>query len=171
MKICRNCETVINTSKEICPICKEYTFKKRDLTTKSKLKQKAWVSFSKFVRVRDCLTTTGKLNQGVCYTCGEVYPIDKLQAGHLIHGRTNNVLFDEENVKAQCRNCNIFNEGEQAKFLIKRIEEEVSKGLSYKEALGYFKRLLEDKTTKSFTEQELYKISKEYEMKVAKLGR
>lgn len=81
--------------------------KRRDPNSYSLLKEKAWNSFSKFVRARDCMATTGFPDAGNCITCGGVFPFKELQAGHFIPGRGNAVLFDERQVHAQCYRCNI----------------------------------------------------------------
>lgn len=75
-------------------------------TVKS-LKKKVWTEFSKYIRMRDCLETTGCSSWGLCVTCGKRYHIKLLQAGHFIQGRNNAVLFDEEGVHIQCYNCNV----------------------------------------------------------------
>jgi len=36
-----------------------------------------------------------------------MYPFGKLQAGHFMPGRTDNILFEEEAVHAQCYRCNV----------------------------------------------------------------
>lgn len=66
----------------------------------------AWKKFSLYIRVRDCLRTTGTTMFGCCVTCGRKYPIGKLQAGHFIPGRTDAILFAETQVYAQCYRCN-----------------------------------------------------------------
>lgn len=71
------------------------------------LKKTAWTLFSRYIRLRDCLKTTGSLTHGVCITCGKTYPIESLQAGHFIAGRSNAVLFDEQITHAQCYACNV----------------------------------------------------------------
>jgi hypothetical protein len=73
---------------------------------RSVIKKRAWGWFSKYIRARDCLATTGDINRGVCVTCGEEFPFNKLQAGHCLGGRNDTILFDEELVNAQCENCN-----------------------------------------------------------------
>ena len=78
--------------------------KKRTLT---KAKKECWEVFSKFIRTRDCLKTTGCTSWGLCVTCGKRYHFKLLQAGHFIGGRHNNNLFSERGVHAQCYNCNI----------------------------------------------------------------
>lgn len=66
-----------------------------------------WPLFSKYIRLRDCLATTGTKTHGKCITCGRQYPFGKLQAGHFVPGRNDSVLFDEELVNAQCYRCNV----------------------------------------------------------------
>lgn len=74
-------------------------------------KNTAWGWFSKYIRLRDCIATTGTKTRGRCCTCGKEFKFQKLQAGHLLGGRTNDVLFDETGVHAQCFRCNDKNRG------------------------------------------------------------
>ena len=60
--------------------------------------------------------TTGSPDYGKCVTCGNVFHYNDLQAGHFLPGRYNAILFDERGVHAQCRGCNIFGGGQQAKY-------------------------------------------------------
>ncbi len=73
-----------------------------------RMKDRAWDTFSLWIRARD----------KQCVTCGST---NNLQAGHYWH----NVLdFDEENVNAQCRQCNHFLSGNlavYASYLIAKI--------------------------------------------------
>lgn len=92
---------------------------KRKKTPKQLAKDKAWKYFSLYIRVRDCIKTTGYVDSGICYTCGVRLPIKKLQAGHLVAGRTNSILFQEEAVRSQCLGCNFFKAGESGIFAIK----------------------------------------------------
>lgn len=69
-------------------------------------KKELWKKFSQYIRLRDCLITTGSPDHGRCVTCGRVYPRKKLQAGHFVPGRTNAILFDEDCTHAQCYRCN-----------------------------------------------------------------
>lgn len=73
----------------------------------NKDKDRAWKMFSKYIRVRDALKSTGTEDRCKCYTCGRFFPIKKLQAGHYIDGRSNSILFDETTTKAQCYECNV----------------------------------------------------------------
>lgn len=73
-------------------------------------KKRAWTNFSKYIRLRDAIKTTGTKIIAECYTCGKQYPINGigcLQAGHFIPGRGNSNLIDEIGVHAQCYNCNV----------------------------------------------------------------
>ncbi len=81
-------------------------------------KKRAWTIFSKYIRTRDCLRTTGFPDQGQCVTCGKFFPIQELQAGHAIGGRFNSILFDEELVNAQCRACNGYGNGKYADYSV-----------------------------------------------------
>ena len=78
---------------------------------KKPAKNKCWVQFSKFIRLRDCLKTTGSLTHGACCSCGKVLPLGKLQAGHFMPGRSDSVLLDEQTVHAQCYFCNCERQG------------------------------------------------------------
>ena len=79
---------------------------KKRKTTKQ-LKKEAWNLFSQYIRLRDCLRTTGCSSFGLCITCGKRYHFKLLQAGHFIPGRHNANLFNEKGCHAQCYNCNI----------------------------------------------------------------
>ena len=78
--------------------------------TMSWWKGKAWEQFSKYIRIRDALRTTGTVEKAVCCSCGRIYPafgVGCLQAGHLVPGRNNGVLFCELGCHGQCYNCNL----------------------------------------------------------------
>lgn len=94
--------------------------------TVTRAKKKAWDSFSRYIRTRDCLRFTGDPNEGICVTCKRPYPFKQLQAGHFIAGRTNSVLFDEEAVYAQCYGCNVGRGGAHVEYFI-WMEEEVGR--------------------------------------------
>jgi len=91
--------------------------------TKKSAKKRAWQAFSRYIRLRDCLATTKTLTHGKCFTCGRLHPIDELQAGHFVAGRTNSVLFDELGVRAQDARCNIFRGGEPLLFRRRLVDE------------------------------------------------
>lgn len=91
--------------------------KKRKKSITSKLKEKLWEVFSPFVRVRDCLRTTGCSSWGLCITCDKRYHIKLLQAGHFIPGRHNANLFYERGCHAQCYYCNITLKGNTLAYM------------------------------------------------------
>ena len=80
------------------------------------MKRKVWGVFSQYIRMRDCLRTTGCSSWGLCITCGKRLHFKMLQAGHFISGRNNAVLFQERGVHAQCYNCNINLRGNTLKY-------------------------------------------------------
>lgn len=59
---------------------------------------KAWKVTSRFVRVK---------SKGICYTCGNKFPIEELNCGHFREkiGNAGN-YFDLRNLRAQCYRCN-----------------------------------------------------------------
>lgn len=84
---------------------------KKPQIKRSKAKERAWKAFSDYIRLRDCLETTGSREYGICITCSErgdntFKPYKDLQAGHAVGGRGNAVLFHEQLVNAQCGYCN-----------------------------------------------------------------
>ena len=81
------------------------------------MKKTAWQWFSKYIRLRDCLKTTGNPEIGRCVTCGNIKLFTELQAGHGIGGRSNSILFDEELVNAQCVYCNYHKKGNYENYI------------------------------------------------------
>lgn len=73
-------------------------------------KKKAWDEFSKWVRIRDAIKTTGTKTDVLCFTCGKRYPAfgkGCAQASHFVPGRTHILLFEPHGVHACCYNCNV----------------------------------------------------------------
>ena len=71
--------------------------KKKSIST---LKKNLWTVFSQYIRTRDNFT---------CFTCGRKGEGSGIHAGHFITKSTGGLAlyFNEENVNAQCYNCNI----------------------------------------------------------------
>jgi len=86
-------------------------------------KETAWKWFAKYIRLRDALKTTGDVLYAKCVTCGEIKPIEEMDAGHGIAGRMNAVLFNEDIVRCQCRICNRAGGGELQMFKKVLIDE------------------------------------------------
>ena len=102
-------------------------YKYRTSGKKHAAKDTAWKWFSLYIRLRDCLATTGSDTQCRCVTCWNIVPYEQLDAGHALPGRHNAVLFDESIVYAQCRKCNQGGDGEKVafrKFLVEKHGEE-----------------------------------------------
>jgi hypothetical protein len=72
----------------------------------SRAEKRAWVAFSQMIRARDEID-----GYFCCPTYGQIKPIEEADAGHYISCVRKATMFDEENVHAQCRHCNRFQEG------------------------------------------------------------
>ena len=114
-----------------------------------KQKRKTWEWFSKYIRLK----YADHQGNCTCYTCGAVKPWKKMQAGHGISGRTNNVLFNEDLVRPQCYGCNIMQYGKLDEFG-EKLRKEI--GSRYSEAL---KSKYQEK---HFTELELKSLEEQY---------
>lgn len=126
-------------------------------------KATAWGWFSKFIRLRDCLATTGNPTIGRCITCGEVKQYDDLDAGHMLGRRTAGILFDESMVHAQCRDCNRTGNGEYQAYKIIMIERNGAEWYELKEQARKTNTKLGDFECKLISDQyrEKYKSLKE----------
>lgn len=130
-------------------------------TSLKQAKVKAWNAFSKYIRLRDCLKTTGEYETGQCCTCGKIYFYHELHAGHFRDGRKSSTLFEETNVHIQCPECNIFKHGNKVQYtefmLQKYGQDEIS-------------RLIElDHQIKKYIITEYQEIEKKYKQKYEEL--
>ena len=82
------------------------------------MKQTADKWFSKYIRLRDCLRTTGTRTHGVCCTCGKIVPFAGGDCGHFISRDRLSLRYCEENAHFQCRECNRFRSGNQAVHML-----------------------------------------------------
>ena len=98
----------------------------------SSLKNKLDEIFSRYIRLRDCLATTGTPVRGRCITCGVVKDYQDLEAGHFQSRRYGATRFDIRNVNIQCESCNRFHSGRQ---------EIYAKAIDRKYGLGTVERL------------------------------
>ena len=124
----------------------------------SSVKREVWVVFSRYIRLRDCLKTTGCASFGLCVTCGKRYHFKLLQAGHFIPGRHNANLFSERGTHAQCYNCNINLRGNTLEYRRKIIE-------LYGEGADV-ELEEEDRQIKKYTIAELEELKAYYEDKI-----
>lgn len=79
-------------------------------------KATAWAWFAKYIKLRDAIKTTGLPDHARCVTCGIIYDMSYIEAGHAIPGRSGGILFDESIVYAQCKKCNKQGNGEVQAF-------------------------------------------------------
>ena len=127
----------------------------------SPAKRTAWKWFSLYIRLRDCLKTTGGTDYCKCATCGVVVPFEKIDAGHAIPGRTAGILFDDEITRGQCTTCNRTHGGEYQAFKTVLIAE-------HGEA-WYDMKLKARRGAGSFAEFELRAIADKYRLKCKEL--
>jgi len=140
---------------------KQLKFAKPKKLTYSKAKKEAWIVFSQYIRLRDCLKTTEKPDEGRCFTCDNKYPFKKLQAGHFIAGRHNAIVFDERGVHAQCMMCNVFLAGNTVKYFRKM--QQIYGEIVIKELEDL------DKTEKTYKVYELVEIKEQTQAKIDNL--
>ncbi len=129
--------------------------------SKSKAKDKAWKAFSSFIRLRDCLETTGTKDTGHCFTCNTLKERKALQAGHFVDSRCNAVLFVEDIVKAQCVQCNFFKSGNKDVYTPKML------AIWGPDKVEEFQNL--KNTTKNYSAEDYVEIEKVYKDKFNKL--
>jgi len=126
-----------------------------------KLKKECRELLSRYVRLRDCLRTTGTLTYCKCISCMKVIDYKTAQAGHLVDCRHSATLFDLLNVNAQCPRCNIWLDGNILQYrraLVALHGEDVVNDL-------------EDRATatKQFTIPELEGLKETYKEKIKEL--
>lgn len=112
----------------------------------SSLKKKLWKEFSLYIRHRDNWT---------CFTCGRFGEGSGMHAGHFIQKSIGGIslYFHEDNVHAQCYNCNINLGGNQYAYGIKlgkkkvqeleKIKQQTAKWSiqDYKSKIDYYKKI------------------------------
>lgn len=126
-----------------------------------KAKDKAQKVFNEYIRLRDCIETTGCPFGAVCCTCGkQTDNSGDLQAGHYIldSQNGNSTSFDEHNVNSQCKSCNRYHHGMLAEYSLFIVEKYGKEEL---ERLHKMKLI-----TKKWTIDELEDIYKKYKQKV-----
>lgn len=126
-----------------------------------KQKDRAWKAFSLYIRIRDCLKTTGTKEWGNCCSCGARTNIKQAHAGHFLPGRRMSILFNEKNVHLQCCSCNTYLQGNGAnyyRFMQNKYGEETIDFL-----------LEENKKTIKLKEFELKEIEEKYKQKLKNL--
>jgi hypothetical protein len=74
-----------------------------------------WKNFSKYIRMKECIETTGSHEFGKCCCCSRIINFSNLDAGHFVSRNAMSIKYDERNVHIQCRYCNRF-DAENAKI-------------------------------------------------------
>ena len=135
--------------------------KRKKQSSRKTIKLRAWYAFSKYIRLRDALRTTGTQTHVKCLTCGKLLAISFCDAGHFVSRRHGATLFDERNVNTQCRYCNRFLDGnllEYRRQIIRLYGEGVDTELEDK-----------SKETHKFSVEDLTNIAECYKMKLKEL--
>ena len=115
--------------------------------------------FSEYIRLRDCSDD----GIGFCISCGRPIRIgtSDCQCGHYHSRRHYNTRWNEKNCNAQCRSCNLYNQGNihgYTRGLIKKYGEGVIEELEVASALS-----------KKYSDFELNELIKIYTNKVKEL--
>jgi len=82
--------------------------------TKSKLVKKLDIVFSQYIRK----SNADENGYCTCVTCDRKFFWKEIQAGHFMSRKHYSTRWDEDNVKPQCKACNVFNQGEQYRYSI-----------------------------------------------------
>jgi hypothetical protein len=86
----------------------------RKKPTRSKLVAQLDTVFSTWVRS----SGADHAGRAACYTCGKVQPWKEMDAGHFQTRMKYSTRWDEQNVKPQCKHCNMTNGGHQYEFAL-----------------------------------------------------
>jgi hypothetical protein len=62
--------------------------------------------FSRYIRLRDSIKTTGTKEFCICVTCGKRRTFEQIAAGHCFGRSKAGTKYEESNVNAQCWPCN-----------------------------------------------------------------
>lgn len=118
------------------------------------LKNKAWKTFSEWVRRRDA-DEGGTVH---CVTCRKPLFWKEAHAGHFISGRTNAVLFHPDIVNPQCEVCNIWRGGNYVAYTLYMLDKYGREKVEEFEALR--------RQVKKLTRSDLEDLINEYKQKL-----
>ena len=112
-----------------------------------------WRLVSQYIRRRD---------RGICFTCGVEKDWKKdMTAGHMIHKKDAPIHFHEQNIHAQCKQCNKYLSGKGIEYL---------RNVQRKYGTRRGDWLIEEgKKTHNYTLPELLKLEKKYKKKLKDL--
>lgn len=112
-------------------------------------KKQADKYFSQYIRQRDA----DRHGMVKCITCPAAKPWKEMQAGHFVKRSVSMLRYSDENVNAQCMQCNVYKYGEQYKY---------AQEVDLKFGQGTADRLYAQRhTSHKFTIQELQDIIEE----------
>ena len=133
----------------------------RRIQSVSRLKKELDKVYSHYIRLKECLETTGNPNQGICFTCGTRHDFKNLQCGHYIPRNHNSTRYYEKNTHIQDVRCNIFLRGNLDVYALSLISKY---GDGILDELNKMKN-----TIKNFTKDELLLLIHNYKQKLRKL--
>lgn len=87
--------------------------------TKAKQYKKLEGVFNRYIRLRDCKGQPGTH----CISCGKWTELERLHAGHYVHGKRVVTRFDERNVNAECAGCNTFDSNHLISYRINLVNK------------------------------------------------
>jgi hypothetical protein len=128
--------------------------------TVTQLKKILWKEFSRYIRLRDAIRTTGNTKSALCITCKQLHEIKGMDAGHGITRGESSTLFDERNVHAQCKRCNMRG-GEQYLYMIE-VDNLYGEGTAEE-----LQRLRHE--TKKFSRPELIEMIIDYKQRIKEI--
>ena len=128
--------------------------------TVTQLKKILWKEFSRFIRLRDSIRTTGNTKSLLCITCKSLVDIKSADAGHGITRGESSTLFDERNVHGQCKRCNMRG-GEQYLYMIE-VDKLYGEGTAEE-----LQRLRHE--TKKFSRPELIEMIEDYKQRIKEI--
>lgn len=124
----------------------------------STLKEEAQKSVNKFIRLRDCLYTTGGTIFCRCISCGQLKNADEIQAGHFEAQKlSSNLRYHRKNINGQCAGCNLYQKGNLIPYTL-NIDKKWGKGTA--EQLHHEKHI-----EKIWKRWELIELKQEYDEK------
>ena len=92
----------------------------------TKREKTLWKWFSYYIRLRDAPEDSHGFQK--CFTCDNVQHFKEMDAGHYVRQKNHkSTVYEEKNVHAQCKNCNMILNGNEAVHA-KRIDERYGEG-------------------------------------------
>ncbi len=119
---------------------------KKEIKTEAREKT-LWRHFSLYIRLRDAPENGQGFQR--CFTCDTIRHFKEMDAGHYVRQKNHKAtVYEEKNVHAQCKNCNMILNGNEAVHA-KRIDDRYGEGTAEK---------LEEQGRQPFKKRPLYEI-------------